>query len=291
MFSLDKTRNSKCAVWSVAALTVLLFSPCVGCALSVGSDGAQASSTQENTSGRVESAASGASASSTCTDSGEEADTSATSEAESLQEAAVGDTINLGPISFTAYNAGKRLEQRKDYSWIVLAVKGNRVLLVSEGVIDRRAYNEEYADVSWESSTIRQWLNNDFYGSLPADVQERVVEADVANGGNPQYDATVGNTTRDRIFLLSLDEATLYFSDNEAREAPLDITGDSENTGIWRWWLRTPGSSAACAALVGGPILYDDRGGTECYSDGIIFSEGEGVNRFNGIRPAFWLER
>jgi hypothetical protein len=212
-------------------------------------------------------------------------------DAVSLEQASVGDIVHLGELSFMAYDAGKELQQSDDYAWLVLAVEDNRVLLITEAVIDKRPYNAEHVDITWENCTIRQWLNNEFFACLPSSVKDRIVETDLANDDNTEFGVPGGNTTKDRVFLLSIDEAKRYFSSDEQRQAPLQVRGDSESRGAWRWWLRSPGNSAASAALIGGPILMDDRGGTERYSDGSLFSEGNGVNRSNGLRPAFWIER
>jgi hypothetical protein len=212
-------------------------------------------------------------------------------EAVGLEDATTGDIVHLGEISFTAYNAGKKLQQSNDYGWLVLAVEGNKVLLITENVIDKRPYSEKHVDVSWESSSIRKWLNTEFYELLPANIKDRIVETDIVNDENADYGTSGGNATKDRIFLLSADEAKSYFSSDDQRESNLEVRGDSENTAVWCWWLRSPGSTGANAVVVGGPILFDDRGATEKYSDGRILLEGEGVNRSIGVRPVFWLER
>lgn len=41
--------------------------------------------------------------------------------------------------------------------------EGNQVLLLSKYVLDAKPYNEELEEVTWETSDIRQWLNNEFY--------------------------------------------------------------------------------------------------------------------------------
>ena len=50
-----------------------------------------------------------------------------------------------------------------DYYWQVLDVQNGRALVLSEKVIERRRYNESFIGITWETSTVRQYLNGEFY--------------------------------------------------------------------------------------------------------------------------------
>ena len=70
----------------------------------------------------------------------------------------VGETITFG-----------RYEQDSDpengpepIEWLVLASQGDRVLAVSLYALDCRQYHESFTEVTWETCTLRGWLNDEF---------------------------------------------------------------------------------------------------------------------------------
>lgn len=98
-----------------------------------------------------------------------------------------------------------------DYDWRVLDVQDGKTLLITERIIDIQPYNVEYADVTWESSTIRAWLNNEFYGSFSSAERERIASVNIFNPNNPWYGTDGGDYTMDKVFLLSIDELVRYY--------------------------------------------------------------------------------
>lgn len=69
----------------------------------------------------------------------------------------VGETIEFGNYPQDKDGTEKPIE------WIVMKNEGNQVLLLSKYVLDAKPYNEEWEGVTWQTSDIRQWLNNEFY--------------------------------------------------------------------------------------------------------------------------------
>ena len=92
------------------------------------------------------------------------------------------------------------------YEWRVLDVQDGKALIITENVIEERKYNEESKDVTWETCTLRKYLNGGFLRKLTGEQQRRIAETRVINENNPQYGTKGGNDTSDRIFLLSLEE-------------------------------------------------------------------------------------
>lgn len=84
-------------------------------------------------------------------------------------------------------------------------------------------------------------------------------------------------TTRDKVFLLSINEAEKYFSSDEARmcEQAMDERTIASGKGIW-WRLRSPGKGSNYAAVVHG--------------DGSIGYDGLHVKNSVDVRPAVWIE-
>ena len=194
--------------------------------------------------------------------------------------------LNTYQFSNTIYFGG--------ITWRVLAIEEDKKLLLSQYVLEQRAFNEAHEHVSWETSTIRQYLNNDFYGRFTLDEQARIAVTRLENSGNPWFQAgRAGNDSYDKIFLLSLDEVLRYFGDsggiqswttaqwtfNNAltdRYSDLRIANAHDQHGeAAMWWLRTPGFNR--------DVVTGIRPSGDIYMDGAI------VTVPLGIRPALWL--
>jgi len=70
---------------------------------------------------------------------------------------------------------------------------------------------------------------------------------------NPDSDTYGGNDTKDKIFLLSIDEISQYFPDDSTR-----IAYTTYRNASW-WWLRAPGYYTDSAAFINidGLIIYN----------------------------------
>ena len=109
------------------------------------------------------------------------------------------------------------------HDWRVLYVQGNQALVVKDYVVFFRWYHRSPLDVTWERSSMRSWLNGEFfYTRFSPEEQARIAETYVINDNNPwNFSISMGwrNTpgganTIDRIFLLSIDEVLRYFGDS-----------------------------------------------------------------------------
>lgn len=172
----------------------------------------------------------------------------------------VGDIIQLGGID-----------------WLVLAVDGGKTLVISENILELRAYHSELAIVTWETCTLREYLNNSFYEStFSSQEKEKIAETKLVNADNPEYGSPGGNDTTDKIFLLSGEEAELYIPDKSTR-AMKDMEGNK-----CFWWLRSPGKYSPNAVLSNAAAVY---------SDGEVSYFGYGVTFEYGVRPSLWLNQ
>ena len=209
----------------------------------------------------------------------------------------IGMLILLGITGFFVYNkseykVGKTIEfgnypQDKDgtekpIEWIVMKNEGNQVLLLSKYVLDAKSYNEEWEDVTWETSDIRQWLNNEFYTTAFNKAEKAKIQTSlIKNEDNSEYGTNGGNDTEDKVFLLSEKETETLFSNKEERIAK--ATEYAQKSGVYVnkekaacWWLRSPGEDSDSAA--------------EVYDGGWVGRNGDGVYYNNvGVRPALYL--
>ncbi len=167
-------------------------------------------------------------------------------------------------INFGSYDSSS-------IDWICLEEKDGKALLLSKYLLCRKAYNDVKTDVTWETCTLRTWLNGDFYSSSFTDAEKKkIVQTEVLNRDNSRDGTGGGNNTNDNVLLLSLDEVKSYFASNTDRIACL-----RNQTGGLIWWLRSPGDSQDEAAEVG--------------YDGYVYDFGCSVDYACGIRPALWV--
>ncbi len=190
--------------------------------------------------------------------------------------------------------------------WRVLKVDGNQAFLLSDIALDDQKYNTVSESITWETSTIRSWLNgygassnkqgNDyssksFIGSaFSSNERSAIVNTSVGNDDNINYGTEGGNNTTDKIFLLSesetygdsavphgfvsssgtYDEARRSKSSTYARAmGTWSGTSDVYKGNCW-WWLRSPGESTKYAAYVFGYGYVNDRGRS-------VFPSNDGV--------------
>ena len=182
-----------------------------------------------------------------------------------------------GKVTFGQYPQGANGEDQP-LVWRVLSVEKGRVLLITDKLIDYVKYNESYENVTWETCTLRKWMNNDFISkAFNSSQQAQIATVSNQNPNNPEYGTKGGNATQDRIFALSIDEANKYFSSYSDRIAY--TTDYAHKKGLDRsewWWLRSPGINSSSAAFV--------------LSNGYVTRSGFDVFRnIVAVRPALWL--
>ena len=201
-----------------------------------------------------------------------------------LKSAGVGDIVYFGK-----YEQDNNISNgTEDIEWLVLDKKGTRLFLISLYAIDCQRYNTESADVTWETCSLRGWLNDTFYNTaFSADEQDGILTTTVTADANPTYGTSPGSNTKDKIYLLSIPEVNRYFASDEDRKcAPTEYAiaqgvgvGDSDaifgRTLCW-WALRSPGFYQFYASFV--------------YYFGYVNPYGYDVaNPNDAIRPVMWI--
>ena len=182
----------------------------------------------------------------------------------------------------------------------MLSVDGNDAFLIADCNLDSWLYNTTETDVTWETSTIRSWLNgydasyntnsidyssdNFIDKAFTSTEQDAINQVTVVNNDNP-YGTEGGNDTKDKVFLLSIEEVTnpdygfssvSYECDNarwrtntayvKEKGAYTNDGTDGTNedyvkyNGNGYWWLRSPGCNTIGAAFVNFPGDVDAYG-------------------------------
>ena len=205
--------------------------------------------------------------------------------ADTVKNASVGDTITFG-----AYEQDNNTSNGKEaIEWTVLDKDGMSLLLISKQALDCQQYNTSYTDVTWESCSLRKWMNGTFLNkAFNAEEQAQIQNTTVSADKNPEYNTNPGNATTDKVFLLSINEVEKYFNSDEARKcAPTayakaqgaytsDIYKTASGAATCWWWLRSPGNSQTHAASV--------------HNHGSVYYTGYLVNyAHDAVRPALWI--
>jgi len=186
-----------------------------------------------------------------------------------------------------------------DFNWRVLDIKNGKALLISEDIVEQRAYHPCYEGVTWETSKLRQYLNGDFYNNFSQREKDKITETKLSNPDNQWYGINGGNDTLDNIFVLSLEEVDRYFGNSgdylHSRRKKYEegkwisddrgwiLSNAHDDTRVAKysglaslWWLRTPGYSDCTVAYVGTPGYIPLNGDRVCIGRG-------------GVRPALWM--
>ena len=218
-------------------------------------------------------------------------------------------------IKFGKYEQDNNLDNGKeDIEWIVLEKNENKFLLISKYILDKIQYDEGLGFNDWNNSTLRNWLNSNFYEET-FDEEEKAI---IVRNNYPNYaivygaskltkkNAYEGYSSDDLVSILGFHEATKYFGnisdtygkeyDNKkvvAKPTPYarrevgqhKITIDIDKSNRWNkgcapYWLRSlfavaNGNETNCAAKIA-------NDGTLTYHS---FNE-----EYTGVRPMILID-
>ena len=202
-----------------------------------------------------------------------------------LSTASVGSTVLFG--SYEQDNDTSN--GKEDIEWIVLAKRNNQILIISKYVLDCQKYDADFTSVTWESCSLRKWLNGPFINkAFSTEEQKMILSTSVTADKNPSHNISPGGNTTDKVFLLSIVEAKQYFNSDETRSAPPTRYAYAQGAHVYvrstikygvrctYFWLRSPGYVSEYAAIID--------------IDGSIGYDGYGADIPHGIRPALWID-
>ena len=168
---------------------------------------------------------------------------------------------------------------KEPIKWRVLSVNGNDAFLLADQNLDAKPYNEKSTDVTWATCTLRTWLNDAFLNTAFTSAEQVAIKnTTVVNDDNPYYDTEGGENTTDKVYLLSIAEAsnTAYGFNGEfrtesetreakntayAKECGAYTSTSTEYKGNGYWWLRSPGHGSGDASSVSSSGFGSDGGG------------------------------
>ena len=192
------------------------------------------------------------------------------------------DHILFGTYEMDGVDNGK-----EEIKWTLLDKdeENGRALFVSKYIIDAKHYNEEGGDATWETSSIRKWLNKDFFNDAFNDIEKDLIEETVVHTNDEseiisdtKYTTRGGNDTKDKIFLLSTDEIKKYMWHNKNFVLTTITENVNKNVNANRYLYKNSG---------GWIEKYDDR---VYYSSYMTRSPGYFQNSIKTVNPLFESE-
>lgn len=168
---------------------------------------------------------------------------------------------------------------KEPIKWRVLSVNGNDAFLLADQNLDAKSYNEEDISVTWATCTLRTWLNDTFLNTAFTSAEQAAIKnTTVVNDDNPYTGKEGGENTTDKVYLLSIAEASNMVYGFNGKFNTRSETRMAKNTvyakecGAWTststeyeegsywwwlrspgygyWWLRSPGYDSRCASSV-----------------------------------------
>ena len=172
--------------------------------------------------------------------------------------------------------------------WRVLSNSNGKLFLLADQNLDSATYHNADKDITWENCYLRAWLRDTFLKKAFSAAEQNAISLTEVVNKNSSYGAPGGNSTKDKVFLLSSDEVTDtaygFSSDpdktgNESGRIATNTAYTASHSGLSgegksnRYWLRSPGIDSFSAAA----IQAEGNVGVSDY----VMSEGI------AIRPAF----
>lgn len=148
--------------------------------------------------------------------------------------------------------------------WVIVKKKDGKAFMIKTKPINGIPYHTEEKDVTWETSSVRDYVNTDYANEIfTSEMIDNIAVTTVKVKGNDIYH-TKGCTTKDKLFFLNAMQAYKY-----CMEKPLsDFKRD--------FWLIEPGETQSSACF---------------FSFGQVMNEGYNVtSSYINIRPAMWVE-
>lgn len=192
-----------------------------------------------------------------------------------IKDASVGMTVQYGN-----YEQDNVIRNGKEpIDWIILEKTDEKALVISKYALDNMQFYPTEKDTNYAESTIRIWVNSDFINSaFSIKENNRILETEVASEYSIESGLQKGESTNDKLFLLSISEAKMYFSSDSSRGtiatefANVRGAATPYNGNCW-WWLRTMDGDEYAA-------MISTDGDYSCYN---------AVSNDAAVRPAMWV--
>ncbi len=192
--------------------------------------------------------------------------------------------------------------------WRILSESGGKATLLAEIIIDSQAYQNTYTDSNgydyatdeqgniltdgqgnkiyannYAYSTIREWLNDDFYNTAFSIAEQSIIQTTTVDNGLAstvnEINRYICENTQDKVYLMSVEEMTRtaygfdieQFGYNEEREKQNTDYAKVQGGYFMTWYLRSPYYGAGyCARYVGRDGSVDNSDTISCTYCGVV---------------------
>ena len=145
-------------------------------------------------------------------------------------------------VTFGHYEQDNDLTNGKEpIKWRVMEIVDGDAMLLSQSILDSKAYNDGHTKTSWSKSTLRAWLNSTFYDeAFDEDEKSKIVSKALETRYEPE-------TTTDPVTLLSCPDALRIFHSKEDRRGYATPYALAQGVFVSKkyapashWWARNP---------------------------------------------------
>ena len=96
-----------------------------------------------------------------------------------------------------------RNDKKQPIKWRVLSVDGDDAFLIADKNLDAQPYNKTTNNGTWETSTLRTWLNSTFLNNAFSESEQKAINCtNISNENNPFCMTEGGNDTTDSIYFI-----------------------------------------------------------------------------------------
>lgn len=134
-------------------------------------------------------------------------------------------------------------------AWKIMKTEAEKILMITAEPVAEKPFHDEIKKITWETSSLREWLNKEFIESFSESQQRQII-------------ATDADGISDKVFLFSVNEM-----EELVKEEKITFRTTDE------WWTRTSSEEG---------IMYATY-------KGWVKAEGDYIIRDKGVRPAIWL--
>ena len=187
--------------------------------------------------------------------------------------------------------------------WKILEIDNNKgIFLGSIYILENKKFNETFKEVTWETSTLRSWLNGfgaesnldnidyseDGFMSLAFNEEERGYIQSVTNFNEGSGSISGGNSTLDKVFILGHNDSrsylgtwalcTAYACAAGVQKDPDTCRGNTSNIEyVVTWWIRKP--------------CKDTQKCYEGWTPRSKVAYGNVNESGYGVRPVLWIKK
>lgn len=190
--------------------------------------------------------------------------TSALSLDKRFAKAKIGDIVTFGEYEIDHEDGIYYTENKPTtpIEWGVVDKNDKAVLLISKNAIDDRKFCEEEdpektSSCTWVNSSIRSWLNDDFYNNAFTHQEKAYILQSKLNNNSYSVKADDANSTYDNVFLLNVPEAEKYWGTTCTNLFHKDSTCK---------WLRSSGTEQYAPVNIDSTNEIDYNGAFDSYS-------------------------